>query len=46
MEQLLALGGFIVMGAKRRNSLARHAPHTTALEVVSKAPWPVLTVRS
>lgn len=36
----------IVMGAKKRASLAGHVPHTTAFEVVSSAPCPVLTVRS
>lgn len=38
--------GLIVMGAKKRTSLAGHVPHTTAFEVVSSAPCPVLTVRS
>ena len=38
--------GLIVMGAKKRTSLAGHVPHTTAFEVVSYAPCPVLTVRS
>jgi nucleotide-binding universal stress UspA family protein len=38
--------GLIVMGAKKRKSLAGHVPHTTAFEVVSTAPCPVLTVRS
>jgi len=38
--------GLIVMGAKRRTSLAGHVPHTTAFQVVSSAPCPVLTVRS
>jgi nucleotide-binding universal stress UspA family protein len=36
----------IVMGAKKRMSLAGHVPHTTAFEVVTMAPCPVLTVRS
>lgn len=36
----------IVMGAKKRTSLAGHVPNTTAFEVVSAAPCPVLTVRS
>jgi nucleotide-binding universal stress UspA family protein len=36
----------IVMGAKKRTSLAGHVPHTTAFEVVSCAPCPVFTVRS
>ncbi len=36
----------IVMGAKKRKSLAGHMPRTTAFEVVSTAPCPVLTVRS
>jgi nucleotide-binding universal stress UspA family protein len=36
----------IVMGAKARRSLAGHLPGTTAYEVVSKAPCPVLTVRT
>ncbi len=38
--------GLIVMGAKKRNSLAGHVPHTIAYEVASTAPCPVLTVRS
>jgi nucleotide-binding universal stress UspA family protein len=36
----------IVMGAKKRMSLAGHVPRTIAFEVVSMAPCPVLTVRS
>jgi nucleotide-binding universal stress UspA family protein len=36
----------IVMGARKRMSLAGHVPHTTAFEVVTMAPCPVLTVRS
>ncbi len=38
--------GLIVMGAKKRKNLAGHVPQTTAFEVVSSAPCPVLTVRS
>jgi nucleotide-binding universal stress UspA family protein len=38
--------GLIVMGAKKRKNLAGHVPQTTAFEVVSAAPCPVLTVRS
>lgn len=36
----------IVMGAKKRMSMAGHVPHTTAFDVVTTAPCPVLTVRS
>jgi len=36
----------IVMGAKKRKNFAGHLPHTTAFEVASTAPCPVLTVRS
>lgn len=36
----------IVMGAKKRTSLAGHVPGTTAFDVVSLAPCPVFTVRS
>lgn len=42
----LTRADLIVMGAARRTSLAGHVPHTTAFEVVSAAPCPVLTVRS
>jgi nucleotide-binding universal stress UspA family protein len=42
----LTRADLIVMGATRRTSLAGHVPHTTAFEVVSAAPCPVLTVRS
>ncbi len=38
--------GLIVMGAKQRKNLAGHVPQTTAFDVVSSAPCPVLTVRS
>jgi nucleotide-binding universal stress UspA family protein len=51
IEEILRLGqatraNLIVMGAKKRTSLAGHVPHTTAFEVVSAATCPVLTVRS
>jgi nucleotide-binding universal stress UspA family protein len=51
VEEILRVGqatraNLIVMGAKKRTSLAGHVPHTTAFEVVSAAPCPVLTVRS
>jgi len=36
----------IVMGAKKRMSMAGHVPHSTAFDVVTTAPCPVLTVRS
>jgi nucleotide-binding universal stress UspA family protein len=41
-----ASADLIVMGAKKRTSLAGRVPRTTAFEVVSAAPCPVLTVRS
>lgn len=41
-----AKADLIVMGAKRRKSLAGNVPHTKAYRVVSGAPCPVLTVKS
>jgi hypothetical protein len=51
VEEILRVGqatraNLIVMGAKKRTSLAGHVPHTTAFAVVSSAACPVLTVRS
>jgi len=42
----LSRANLIVMGAKKRAGLAGHLPHTTAFQIVSAAPCPVLTVRS
>ncbi len=51
VEQILRIAAetkadLIVMGAKRRETLAGNVPHTKAYRVVCGARCPVLTVRS